>query len=151
MHARTQNAFMKSMFRLPGYKKEELEIRKETFDVLAFCNLADIADISADTLPFGILKRIEISRALALHPKLLLLDEPVAGLNMTESMGTAELITKIAEHGISILLVEHDMNLVMSISDKVIVLNYGRKIAEGSPTQVQRDHEVMTAYLGATA
>jgi ABC-type branched-subunit amino acid transport system ATPase component len=102
-------------------------------------------------LSFGQQKRLEMARALAPNPQLILLDEPVAGLNMTESLEIAELILKMRSQGISVLLVEHDINVVMRISDKVVVLNYGIKIAEGTPHEVQTNEDVLSAYLGGAA
>jgi branched-chain amino acid transport system permease protein len=151
MHARTQGDFLRSVFRLPGYRKEERLIERRSLEVMEFFNLLDIADEPAGNLPYGVQKRVEIARALAPHPRLMLLDEPVAGLNITESLEMANLIVKIREAGITVLLVEHDMNVVMGVSDHIIVLNYGRKIAEGRPKDIQRDDEVLSAYLGSVA
>jgi branched-chain amino acid transport system ATP-binding protein len=136
---------------LPGFAREERKIRQRAWEVLTFFNLEDRADWPAYSLPFGQQKRLEMARAFAPHPRVLLLDEPVAGLNMTESREMAQLILKIRSHGISVLLVEHDMNVVMGISDEVVVLNYGRKIAEGHPQEIQKDKDVLSAYLGSVA
>jgi branched-chain amino acid transport system permease protein len=151
LHARTRNEFVHSMCHLPGFAREERKIRQRAWEVLTFFNLEDRADWPAYSLPFGQQKRLEIARAFAPHPRILLLDEPVAGLNMTESQEMAQLILKIRSQGISVLLVEHDMNVVMGISDEVVVLNYGRKIAEGHPQEIQKDKEVLSAYLGSVA
>jgi branched-chain amino acid transport system permease protein len=151
LHARTRNEFVHSMCHLPGFAREERKIRQKAWEVLAFFNLEDRADWPAYSLPFGQQKRLEIARAFAPHPRVLLLDEPVAGLNMTESREMAQLILKIRSHRISVLLVEHDMNVVMGISDQVVVLNYGRKIAEGHPQEIQKDKDVLSAYLGSVA
>ena len=99
-------------------------------------------------LPFVLLRKVEIARALATEPRLLLLDEPAAGLNMRETAEMGDLICKIREQGITVLLIEHDMSLIMDISDKVCVLNYGSKIAEGTPREVQTNEDVIAAYLG---
>ncbi len=151
LHARTRNEFVHSMCHLPGFAREERKIRQRAWEVVAFFNLEDRADWPAYSLPFGQQKRLEMARAFAPHPRVLLLDEPVAGLNMTESREMAQLILKIRSHGISVLLVEHDMNVVMGISDEVVVLNYGRKIAEGHPQEIQKDKDVLSAYLGSVA
>jgi branched-chain amino acid transport system permease protein len=151
MHARAKSDFLRSVFRLPGFRKEERLIERRCLEILEFFNLLDMADEPAGTLPYGLQKRVEIAKALVQHPKLMLLDEPVAGLNITESLEMAKLILKIREAGITILLVEHDMNVVMGVSDHIIVLNYGRKIAEGRPKDIQRNEEVITAYLGSVA
>ncbi|MEW6347594.1 MAG: branched-chain amino acid ABC transporter ATP-binding protein/permease [Thermodesulfobacteriota bacterium] len=151
MHARTQNEFLWSMFHLPGFAGEEQKIRDRAWEVLAFLGLDGKGYSPAGSLSYGLQKRVEMARALALNPSLMLLDEPVAGLNMTESQEVAGFILKIRDLGISVLLVEHDMNLVMGVSDKVVVLNYGRKIAEGTPCAIQKDEQVLTAYLGSVA
>jgi branched-chain amino acid transport system ATP-binding protein len=105
----------------------------------------------ANQMPYGALKRLEIARALAAKPKMLLLDEPAAGLNHTETAEVSELIRKIADSGITVLLVEHDMKLVMSLSDHIVVLDYGKKLAEGSATEVRENPDVIAAYLGVSA
>ena len=148
MHAATHNEFLRSMFRLPGFKQEENLIEQRAWEMLNFFSLQGKAHRPAASLAFGEQKRLEMARALAPSPSIVLLDEPVAGLNMTESLEIARLIDRMRSQGISVLLVEHDMNLVMGISDKVVVLNYGRKIAEGTPQEVQEDKQVQTAYLG---
>lgn len=151
LHARTRNEFVHSMCHLPGFAREERKIMQRAWEVLTYFNLEDKADWPAYSLPFGQQKRLEMARAFAPHPRVLLLDEPVAGLNMTESREMAQLILKIRAQGISVLLVEHDMNVVMGISDQVVVLNYGRKIAEGHPQEIQKDKDVLSAYLGSVA
>lgn len=151
LHARTRNEFVRSMCHLPGFAQEEKRISQRAWEILAFFNLEDKADWPAYSLPFGQQKRLEMARAFAPHPRVLLLDEPVAGLNMTESLEMAQLILKVRSQGIAVLLVEHDMNVVMGISDQVVVLNYGRKIAEGSPQAIQKDKDVLSAYLGSVA
>jgi branched-chain amino acid transport system permease protein len=148
LHCRTRNEFLFSMFHLPGFKREEREIERRSWEVLSFFDLEGRAHRLAASLSFGEQKRIEMARALASDPRLMLLDEPVAGLNMTETAAIAALIKDIRSQGISVLLVEHDMNLVMGISDKIVVLDYGRKIAEGRPQEIQENKEVKAAYLG---
>jgi branched-chain amino acid transport system permease protein len=151
LHAQTRNEFVSCLFRLPGFGGEEREIEQRAWEVLKFFRLEGKGHWPASSLSYGEQKRIEMARALAPAPAVVLLDEPVAGLNMTETREMAETIREIRSQGISVLLVEHDMNLVMGISDKVVVLNYGRKIAEGYPEEIQRDEQVLAAYLGGVA
>ncbi len=151
LHATSKNGFIRSMFHLHGFRQEEREIEQRAWEVLSFFGLENKATWPASSLSFGEQKRIEMARALAPNPRLLLLDEPVAGLNMAETVEVAALIRQIRIQGVSVLLVEHDMNLVMGISDKVVVLNYGSKIAEGRPQEIQKDRQVLAAYLGAVA
>jgi len=148
MHAQTGNEFLSSMFHLPGFWREERQIDARGREVLKFFGLERWGHWPAGSLSYGMQKRLEMARALASGPALVLLDEPVAGLNMTESLEIAQLILKIRSQGVTVLLVEHDMNLVMGISDKIVVLNYGRKIAEGRPQDIQKDQQVLSAYLG---
>jgi branched-chain amino acid transport system permease protein len=151
MHAGTRNEFLHSMFRLPGFAPEEKRIEQRAWEALSFVGLASKGYFPAYGLSFGEQKRLEMARALVATPKLVLLDEPVAGLNMTESLEIARLITEIRSQGISVLLVEHDINVVMKVSDKIIVLNFGNKIAEGPPDEIQRNEQVLSAYLGGVA
>jgi branched-chain amino acid transport system ATP-binding protein len=137
--------------RLPRLARAEAAAREKALEVLEFVGLARWTDEAADSLPYGALKRLEIARALAARPRLLLLDEPAAGLNPTEIRGMDELIRRIAGRGITVVLVEHNMKLVMEVSQHVIVLDRGRKLAEGAPAGVSRDARVIEAYLGASA
>lgn len=148
LHSRTGSEFLSCLFHLPNFHLEEKSIRQKAFGILEFLKLSDKAHWLSAGLPYGLQKRLEIARAMAVEPKVLLLDEPVAGLNISETEEMSKLILDIREKGISIILVEHNMNLVMSISDEITVLNYGVKIAEGAPGEIQRNEEVVKAYLG---
>jgi len=146
MHGRA--GFLAGMLNLPWTSKEEKKLRERSLEIMAFLGIADFADTEATSLAYGQQRILEIGRALACEPKLLLLDEPAAGLNMRETSEMARLITRIRDTGITILLVEHDMSLVMNISDEIVVLSYGQKIAEDRPLAIQKNSEVIKVYLG---
>ena len=148
LHTRTHKGLLSSAFRTPSSKKEEKYIREEAFTYLEFMELGNLAGKSASSLAFGQQRILEIARALAMKPKLLHLDEPAAGLNSQETLKLGEVIKKILDSGITVFIVEHDMELVMNISHSVVVLNNGKLIAHGTPSEVQKNSDVINAYLG---
>jgi branched-chain amino acid transport system ATP-binding protein len=148
LHRRGRAGIAASLLRLPAMRREEAELREEAGRILAFIGLERRSRDFGGSLAYGEQRLLEVGVALAARPKLLLLDEPAAGLNPTETEAFMAMVERIRALGITILLVEHDMRLVMAISDTVIVLNYGRIIAEGPPSEIQRHPEVITAYLG---
>ncbi len=147
-HVQSKAGFLASMLRTSGCRAEERAIHKKSLELLDFLGIADCAETLATNLAFGQQRAVEMARALALEPTLLLLDEPAAGLNIYETAEIARLIVRIRDLGVTVLLVEHDMSLVMDISDEIVVLSFGRKIAEDIPTVIQRDPEVIKVYLG---
>ena len=147
-HPRTRSGFLAGMLNLPCTWREDCDIRDKARAILEDLGLAKYASETASNLPFGRQRLVEFARALATEPILLLLDEPAAGLNIYETKELSELILKIRDRGITCLVVEHDMSLVMNISDDVVVLDQGQKIAEGPPQAIQRNAEVIRIYLG---
>jgi len=148
-HLRSRAGFVASMLNLPWTWQEEKDIRAKSMELLELLEIADYADVDATSLAFGQQRAVEFARALALEPSLLLLDEPAAGLNIHETAEIGRLIARIRDLGITVLLVEHDMSLVMDISDEIVVLSFGQKIAEDVPTAIQNHPEVIKVYLGA--
>jgi len=147
-HVRSRSGFVSGMLAAPWTSAEERSIRDEAMKAIELLGIADYAGTRTGGLPFGIQRSVELARALASEPKLLLLDEPASGLNTRETRDLAALIDRIRGMGIAILVVEHDMSLVMDISDEVVVLDFGKKIAQGSPRDIQRNEAVIEIYLG---
>jgi len=147
-HTHSKAEFISSMLNLPWTWKEEKQIREKSLEVMDFLGISALAEKDATSLAYGQQRTVELARALACEPALLLLDEPAAGLNMRETAEMAHLITKIRDRGVTVLIVEHDMSLVMDISDEIIVLSYGEKIADDSPLAIQKNSEVIRIYLG---
>jgi ABC-type branched-subunit amino acid transport system ATPase component len=149
MDSRLQCGYWTNVLRLPAFARERSRSTAEAMELLAFVGLADRAKTAASSLPYGHRRRLEIARALASKPAVLLLDEPAAGMNPSEVTSLMQLIRRVRDRGVTVILIEHHMKLVMGISDRIVVLQYGRKIGEGTPQEIQADRRCIEAYLGA--
>ena len=147
-HVKGRAGFIPGMLGLPGSRREDLEVRERSLEVMDLLGIGAFAGTDATSLSYGQQRVVELARALASEPAMLLLDEPAAGLNMRETADMAKLIVKIRDRGVTVLIVEHDMSLVMNISDEIVVLSYGEKIADDVPLAVQKSPHVISVYLG---
>jgi branched-chain amino acid transport system ATP-binding protein len=150
-HLRLAQGLLASVLHLPGLRRADRACRDEAAGLMDFVGVGKYRAAHASQMSYGALKRLEIARALAARPKMILLDEPAAGLNDTETHEIEALIRKIADSGVTVVLVEHDMKLVMNLSDHILVLDYGKKLAEGTAAEVRANPDVIAAYLGASA
>ena len=150
-HLRLDRNLLKSALRWPSLRRRDRELRAEAAELMRFVGLDNAIDARADAMSYGTLKRLEIARALAMKPRLIFLDEPAAGLNPKETIEVDRLVRKVADSGITVVLVEHDMKMVMNLSDRILVLDYGKKLTEGTGEEVRKNPDVIAAYLGAHA
>ena len=150
-HLQLDRNLFKAMLRWPSMARRDRQLREEASELMHFVGLGKQLNARADAMSYGALKRLEIARAMAAKPRLLFLDEPAAGLNPKETVEIDELIRKIADSGVTVVLVEHDMKMVMNLSERILVLDYGKKLTEGSAEEVRANPDVIAAYLGAHA
>ena len=149
-HLRLDRNLFKAALRWPSLRTRDRDLREEAAELMRFVGLEGYTNARADTMSYGVLKRLEIARALAMKPRLLFLDEPAAGLNPKETIEVDHLVRKVADAGITVVLVEHDMKMVMNLSDRILVLDYGKKIGDGEPEEVRNNPDVISAYLGTS-
>jgi branched-chain amino acid transport system ATP-binding protein len=150
-HLRLDRNLFKACLRWPTLKARDRELHAESCELMRFVGLDAFVNARADAMPYGALKRLEIARALAMKPRVIFLDEPAAGLNPKETLEVDALVRKVADSGVTVVLVEHDMKMVMNLSDRILVLDYGKKLTEGSAMDVRNNPDVIAAYLGAHA
>ncbi len=150
-HLQLDRNLIKAMLRLPSLTRRDHELKDEARELMRFVGLEQYWNTGASSMPYGALKRLEIARALAAKPRILFLDEPAAGLNPKETHEIDELVRKVAGNKVTVVLVEHDMKMVMNISDRILVLDYGKKLTEGTAKEVRKNPDVIAAYLGANA
>lgn len=150
-HLRLDRNLFKAALRFPGLRKRDAQLRDEAAELMRFVGLEAYVTERADAMSYGALKRLEIARALAMKPRIIFLDEPAAGLNPKETLEVDELVRKVADSGVTVVLVEHDMKMVMNLSDRILVLDYGKKLAEGTGLEIRNNPDVVAAYLGAHA
>lgn len=150
-HLRLDRNLFKAALGFPGIRKRDRALSDEAAELMGFVGLGQYVGTRADAMPYGALKRLEIARGLAMQPRLIFLDEPAAGLNPSETIEIDHLVRKIAGSGVTVVLVEHDMKMVMNLSDRILVLDYGKKLTEGSCEEIRKNPDVIAAYLGAHA
>ena len=148
-HLRLNRNLFKAALRWPSLRTRDRDLREEAAELMRFVGLEGYTNARADAMSYGVLKRLEIARALAMKPRMIFLDEPAAGLNPKETIEVDQLVRKVADSGITVVLVEHDMKMVMNLSDRILVLDYGKKLAEGTGEEVRKNPDVIAAYLGA--
>lgn len=148
-HLRLNRNLFKAALRWPSLRTRDRDLREEAAELMRFVGLENYIHARADAMSYGVLKRLEIARALAMKPRMIFLDEPAAGLNPKETIEVDQLVRKVADSGITVVLVEHDMKMVMNLSDRILVLDYGKKLAEGTGEEVRKNPDVIAAYLGA--